>query len=73
MTTTALARHVRRCGVAPVGEQDQADHTAALLVQTAEVILHRILLADTPTGTGADHVAARLAERLLALCPAPSR
>lgn len=88
--TTALARHVRRCGVAPAcdagadrggsadrdggaGEQERADRTAALLVQTAEVTLHRIVLADAVSGTDADDVAARLAEALLALVPAPTR
>ncbi|MBB3052166.1 AcrR family transcriptional regulator [Prauserella isguenensis] len=79
-TTTSLARHVRRCGVAPVGdggagagEQEQADRTAALLVQTAEVTVHRIVLADTASGAATDDVAAPLAKTLLALVPAPTR
>lgn len=78
--TAALARHVRRCGVAPAGdggdgagEQEQADRTAALLVQTAEVTLHRIVLADTASGTDVDALATPLAETLLALVPAPTR
>lgn len=77
--TAALAAHVHRCGVAPAGTGDagpggareQTHRTAALLVQTAEVTLHRVVLADT--AACADELAARLAETLLALVPAPTR
>ncbi|OLT42353.1 hypothetical protein BJF85_23140 [Saccharomonospora sp. CUA-673] len=85
-TTAAVAAALRRCG-ADTGVDPE--HTAALVVHTAEATLHRVLLTDSVSdsapdpvsspasgpASGADvaDIAERLAATLLALVPAPTR